>query len=63
MIALQALSEYCSRTAGNELDLKVTVTAAKKNIKKTIFVSDENALVRQEFEVVCLCFAIVLHYL
>ena len=51
MIALQALSEYCSKTAGSELDLKVTITAAKKNMKKTLFVTDENALVRQEFEV------------
>ena len=52
MIALQALSEYCSKTAGSELDLKVTVTATNKNMRKTFFVSNENALVRQEFEVI-----------
>jgi len=51
VIALQALSEYCSKTAGSELDLKVTVTASNKDVRKTFFVSNENALVRQEFEI------------
>lgn len=51
MIALQALSEYCSKTAGGELDLEVTISSTKKNIRNKFLVSNENALVRQEVEV------------
>ena len=61
MIALQALSEYCSKTAGSELDLKVTVTASNKDVRKTFFVSNENALVRQEFEVINMHFVQYFH--
>ena len=51
MVALHALSEYCSKTSGGELDLRVTITAGKET-RKTLFITNENALVRQEFEVI-----------
>ena len=52
VIALQALSEYSSRTAGGELDLQITVTATRnKDVRKIIKVLPENALVRQQFDV------------
>eukprot|EP00794_Sanderia_malayensis_P016274 gene16274-17915_t len=52
VVALQALSEYSSKTAGGELDLTVTVTSAKDaDIVRSFRVKAENALVRQQTDI------------